>query len=534
MDANVSEWLHLIARWTHVIAAIAWIGHAFLFNEIEHALVPPEKGDPRKGLVGEMWMVHGGGFFKVEKSFAWPKHLRGELTWFKWEAAMTWLSGLALLILIFWSGGGIYLIDPTVADLALWQAISVSVGTLVLGWVVYSILCRTSLLGKPLPFGLVYGSFIVFMGWALTNLLSGRAAFLHVGAMIATVMGANVWMVIIPRMKRMVADAKKSGMLDVALSYQAKQRSLHNNYFVYPVIFLMLSNHFPSIYGHPHAWVLLALVALLGASVKHVMNVRGDGMGPRLALLAAVLGAFILAGYNRMPQGEEAPIEPLVAGETQVIDVSQGVELTGIVQFTGVVPPLEELRLFNGCESGVTEPLYADTFLVSEDGGVKNAFVWIEDGWQQWTIPAAPENAIDINQQQCIYDPHVTGVRVGQTVRYLNSDALPHNVRTLSDSNATFNEMMLQGAAPVEKVFRRPEVMVQAKCDIHPWMAGYVGVVPHPWFATTSDDGSFSMAGVPPGTYTVNVWHEELGLLSQGLTIAPSTDTSTDFFFGEQ
>ena len=198
------------------------------------------------------------------------------------------------------------------------------------------------------------------------------------------------------------------------------------------------------------------------------------------------------------------------------------------------MPPLEELRLFNGCENGVTETVYADTFLVNDQGGVQNAFVWIEDGWQQWTLPAVPEGAVDIDQRQCIYSPHVTGVRVGQTVRYLNSDALPHNVRTLSESNSTFNEMMLQGAEPVEKVFRRPEVMVQAKCDIHPWMAGYVGVVPHPWFATTADDGSFVIADVPPGTYTLNVWHEELGQLSQSITIGAATDAAATFTFEEQ
>ena len=530
MDANVAEWLHLVARWTHVIAAIAWIGHAFLFNELEHALVPPEKDDPRKGLVGEMWMVHGGGFFKVEKSFAWPTHLRGELTWFKWEAAMTWLSGLSLLILIFWGSGGAYLIDSSVADLSQWQGIGISLGTLALGWVVYSALCRTPLLGKPLPFGILYGSFIVFMGWALTHLLSGRAAFLHVGAMIATVMGANVWMVIIPRMKRMVADAKKTGMLDSALSYQAKQRSLHNNYFVYPVIFLMLSNHFPVIYGHPHNWILLALVCMLGASVKHLMNVRGDGMGPRVALLGAVLGAFALAGYNRIPEAEE-PIVVIPVGTVQPITTTTTV--SGTVRLEGTPPDREELILRGGCEVGVEGTVYVDDCIVT-DGAVQNAFVWIEDGWQGWDIPPAPTEAVVIDQHFCIYTPHVTGARVGQTVRYLNSDTLPHNVRTLSNENPVFNEMMLAGAAPVEKVFRRPESMVQAKCDVHPWMSGYVGVVPHPWFATTAQDGTFSLNGVPPGEYTLSIWHETLGQQSVTITVDAQSGATADFTLTEQ
>jgi uncharacterized membrane protein/plastocyanin len=510
VDPNAQEWLHLIARWTHIVAAIAWIGHAFLFNELEHLLVKPQPGDPRKGLHGELWMVHGGGFFHLEKGFAWPTELRGELIWFKWEAAMTWLSGFALLALIFWSGGGVYLVDRTVADLSLMAAIGVSVGTLVAGWVVYSALCATPLLGRPLPFGILYGSFVVGMGWALTHLLSGRAAFLHVGAMIATVMTANVWMVIIPRMKRMVADAQRVGMLDVALGYQAKQRSLHNNYFVYPVIFLMLSNHFPILYGHEHAWLVLAGVSFLGVVVKHVMNVRGDGMGPRLALAVAALGAFALAGLGKLNAPSDADEGPTTAATGVAVDPTSVGAIRGVVRLDGAAPAREEVRLFNGCEEGVTEPVLDERLIVT-DGGVANAFARLTVGAERFAPPAAPAEPVVIDQRQCRYEPHVAGVRVGQPVRYLNSDNLPHNVRALAAENATFNDMMVAGAPPIDKVFRRPEVMITAKCDVHPWMAGYVGVVPHPWFDVSDPTGAFELAGVPAGTYTLAVWHEALG-----------------------
>jgi uncharacterized membrane protein len=527
VDPHATEWLHLIARWTHIIAAIAWIGHAFLFTELEHALVRPEDDDDRKGLVGELWMVHGGGFFHLEKSFGWPR-LRGELLWFRWESAMTWLSGVALLWLIFWTGGGVYLIDPTVADLSMAQALGISVGTLGIGWVVYSVLCRTPLLDRPLPFGLVYGAFVVGMGYALTHLISGRAAFLHVGAMIATVMVANVWMVIIPRMRRMVADAQRVGMLDARLGYQAKQRSLHNHYFTYPVIFLMLSNHFPAVYGHEHAWLLLALISLLGVVVKWVMNVRGERMGPRLAVLVGVLGAFGITGYGKLGVGEDDAPAPPPSADARPIDPATTGRITGVVRLEGEAPPRDEIRLFNGCESDV--PVLSER-VVARDGMLANAFIQLRAGWEGWAVPPPPDQPVIIDQIGCIYLPHVAGARVGQTVRYLNSDPLPHNVRAIASANATFNDMMMAGAPPLEKVFRRPETMVTAKCDIHPWMAGYLGVVPHPWFAVSGEDGRFTLPDVPPGTYTVAAWHEALGEQVAEVVVPPSGTAELTFTF---
>ncbi len=530
MDTSPTEWLNLILRWTHVIAAIAWIGHAFLFNELDENLVPPERDDPRKGLEGELWMVHGGGFYKVEKSWTWPVGLRGALKWFKWEAGFTWLSGFLLLVVVFYLGGGVYLVDPSNAWLPLWGVIAISVGSLVLGWVVYDLLCRTPLGRNGPAFAAVGLVAVLALAWGLVQVMSGRAAYLHVGAILATIMTANVWMLIIPTMRKMVAAAKGGESLDIELGKRAKQRSRHNNYLVFPVIFLMISNHYPSFYAHDWNWALLGVMVVIGGAVKHVMNVRGDGAGPWLAGAVAAGGAVVLAIVGSMGPG---PDEELVdVGERQPIDPAQVGQIVGEVRFEGEVPAPREVVLIN-CPGQAVGPTLIQNVKVEGDR-LADVFVWVREGAEGWEVPPVPEEPVYVDQVDCIYTPHVVGARVNQDVHFLNSDPVPHNVRTVADWNATFNEMMISQDSVLEKVFRRPEVMVTARCDVHPWMAAYIGVVPHPWFDVTPADGAFAIEELPPGDYLVEAWHEVYGTQQQRVTLEPEGAVRLDFTFGPE
>lgn len=518
MDPLAVEWLHLLLRWFHVIAAIAWIGHAFLFNWLDSDLVPPDEGDPREGLEGELYMVHGGGFYRVEKSWVYPERLRGPLHWFKWEAGTTWISGVLLLIVVYHLGGGVYLVDPT-SGVDPWTARAVALGTIVVGWLVYDlILCKSPLVQNGLLFGITgFLGLIGIEAWLGTT-LSGRAAYIHTGALMGTLMAGNVWVRIIPAMKAMVASVQAGGALDEDLGKAAKQRSRHNNYLVFPLIFIMISNHYPAIYGSQRPWLLLAGIGVLAVLVKHAMNLRGERIGVMLTLSGGLIGAVAFSLYGALGPAEAEVVvdtsgrKPIVASETAT--------LTGEVRLTGEAPARREITLFGGCEAGHDGPILDDAVLVS-DGRVQNAFVWLSDGTEAWEPPPVPAEEAVIDQRGCLYDPRVAGVRVGQKVVFLNSDPLLHNVRAVSDANPVFNDVMPTAGLRLEKVFRRPDVMLQARCDVHPWMSAWLGVLPHPWFAVTDAAGAFTLEGVPPGTYTLEAWHEVLGRTSTSVEVTP-------------
>ena len=524
MDMSATEWLNLILRWTHVIAAIFWIGHAFLFNELDEALVPPEEGDDREGLQGEMYMVHGGGFYKVEKGFGFPKNLRGELKWFRWEAAFTWLSGFFLLVVVFYMGGGVYMLDPN-SGVALSGAIGVSIGSLVAGWIVYDLLCRSPLVNNTAAFAVVMWGLITAAGLVLTQFLSGRAAFLHVGAMIATIMAANVWMLIIPTMRKMVAAVEKSGgIIDQELGKKAKQRSKHNNYFIFPVIFLMISNHYPTLYGHEYNWVILGVMVALGGGVKHVMNLRGDIQGVYLAVALSVVGGVGLWAASMV--GSEVEVAPIDTSGLEAIDPATAGTVRGTVLFEGEVPAPREVTLIN-CPQQEGGPALLQPVRVA-DGKLQDVFVWVKSGLEGYDPGPVPDSEVVIDQRGCLYVPTVAGVRTGQTVAFLNSDPVPHNVRAVSDANPTFNEMMVGQDTRFDKVFKKPDIMLQSKCDIHPWMSAYLGVVAHGAFGVTGSNGGFALEGLPPGEYVVGAWHEIYGQAEQTVTV-PGADLTFTF-----
>ncbi|MES2317356.1 MAG: urate hydroxylase PuuD [Pseudomonadota bacterium] len=289
------EWLNLIVRWLHLITGIAWIGASFYFVWLDNTIRPPAPGSDlaNKGVCGELWAVHGGGFYNPQKYLVAPAELPKELHWFKWEAYSTWLSGFALLTIVYYFNAQAMMVDKAVADLSSWQAIGIGIGSLVLGWTVYDLLCRSKLGQHDLAFGAVMFAFLVGSAYVLNTYLSGRAAYIHVGAMIGTMMVANVLMLIIPGQRKMV-DAMMAGQKpDPIHGLKAKQRSVHNNYFTLPVLFIMISNHYAMTYRHEHAWAVLAVIMAAGVLIRHFFNLRHKG---RVEWRYPVAGVALLVG----------------------------------------------------------------------------------------------------------------------------------------------------------------------------------------------------------------------------------------------
>ncbi|MEW7851103.1 urate hydroxylase PuuD [Massilia aurea] len=293
----VLEWLNLLVRWLHIITGIAWIGASFYFVWLDNTIKPPAPGSDleQKGVAGELWAVHGGGFYNPQKYLVAPAELPSELHWFKWEAYSTWLSGFALLIIVYYMNARAMMIDRSVAELSSAQAIGIGIGSLVVGWVVYDLLCRSPLVQRQLAFGATIFLFLVGSSWVLTHLLSGRAAYLHVGAMIGTMMVANVAMLIIPGQRKMVNAMLAGQKPDPVHGIKAKQRSVHNNYFTLPVLFIMISNHYAMTYNHPYAWAVLGVIMLAGVLIRHFFNLRHKG---RIEWKYPVAGVLLLLGLG--------------------------------------------------------------------------------------------------------------------------------------------------------------------------------------------------------------------------------------------
>jgi uncharacterized membrane protein len=273
------DWLNLLVRWLHLITGIAWIGASFYFVWLDNSIKPPKPGSDleKKGVSGELWAVHGGGFYNPQKYLVSPKELPEELHWFKWEAYATWLSGFSMLFIVYYFNASAMMIDKSVADLVPWQAIGIGIGTLVVGWTVYDLLCRSPLGKRDGLLGIVMYVLIVAVAYGLSHFLSGRAAYIHVGAMIGTMMVGNVLMMIIPGQRKLV-DAMKAGKSpDPIYGIRAKQRSVHNNYFTLPVLFIMISNHYAMTYNHDYNWLILAAIMAAGVLIRHFFNLKHKG-----------------------------------------------------------------------------------------------------------------------------------------------------------------------------------------------------------------------------------------------------------------
>ena len=288
----LSEWLEFAVRWLHVITGIAWIGSSFYFIALDLGL--RKRPDGVAGVHGEAWQVHGGGFYHIQKYLVAPDALPEHLTWFKWESYATWLSGFALLILVYYLGAELYLLDPRVLDMPQWAAIVVSAGSLGLGWLVYDLVCKSPAGRNDTLLMVVLFLILVAAAWGYTQVFSGRAALLHLGALTATIMTANVFLVIIPNQKIVVADLKAGRTPDANLGRVSKQRSTHNNYLTLPVLFLMLANHYPLAFATEFNWVIASLVFLMGVSIRHYFNTHHAGRGNPLWTWGVAGALFLL------------------------------------------------------------------------------------------------------------------------------------------------------------------------------------------------------------------------------------------------
>ncbi|XWN30321.1 MAG: urate hydroxylase PuuD [Devosia sp.] len=314
--AAIGDWLSLFVRWAHVVAAISWIGSSFYFMWLDATLKRRAGMEP--GVKGENWTVHGGGFYHTKKFMVAPDHMPDDLHWFKWESYATFMTGLALLAVAYWWHAPLYLLDPSKADIGPWVGVALSAGGIVGGWVVYDLLCRSPLSRQPVLLFTLLFVLITATAYAYGLVFSGRAAFLQTGAMIATAMTGNVFLVIIPNQRVVVADLKAGRTPDGKYGEIAKLRSTHNNYLTLPVIFLMLSNHYPMAFANQYGFVLVAMALFLGAIVRHWFNTYETGAGGmRIAWQwpAALVLAVAMVAFASLPTGERT-IASATAGTT--------------------------------------------------------------------------------------------------------------------------------------------------------------------------------------------------------------------------
>ena len=324
------EWVEIAARWTHVITAIAWIGSSFYFIALDLGL--RKSPDLPVGAYGEEWQVHGGGFYHIQKYLVAPARLPEHLIWFKWESYATWLSGFAMLVLVYYLGSELYLIDPQVMALTTWQAVGISLASLAFGWAVYTTICRVFVNANQTVVMVALFGVLVAMAWGYTHVFSGRAALIHLGAFTATIMSANVFMVIIPNQKIVVADLKAGRTPDPKYGKIAKQRSTHNNYLTLPVLFLMLSNHYPLVFATQYNWVIASLVFLMGVTIRHWFNTQHAGKGsPHWTWGVTVLLFLIIAWLSTAPMRHVD--DTAMNGEALVYASAEGFDdVVGIVQ----------------------------------------------------------------------------------------------------------------------------------------------------------------------------------------------------------
>lgn len=297
------DWAAFSVRWLHVVTAMAWIGASFYFIALDLMLKP--RDTLPAGAHGEEWEVHGGGFYHTVKYMVAPSEMPEHLTWHKWQSYTTWLSGAALLMIVYWMGGELFLLDPTKADLALWQGILISGGSLTIGWIAYDAMCKSKLSERPTVLMLLLFVILVVMSWGYHQIFTGRAALLHLGAFTATIMTANVFFQIMPNQRIVVADLKAGRAPDPKYGKIAKVRSTHNNYLTLPVVFLMLSNHYPLAFGTQYAWIIASLIFLTGVTIRHYFNtMHKTGAGPNWTWFVTIVLMLVIAWLSTVHGGE--------------------------------------------------------------------------------------------------------------------------------------------------------------------------------------------------------------------------------------
>ncbi len=322
------DWLGFVFRWLHVITAMAWIGSSFYFIALDLGL--RKAPDLPAGAHGEEWQVHGGGFYHITKFLVAPDRMPEHLIWFKWESYTTWLSGFALLMVVYWVGGELYLIDQSKAELTLWQGIAISAATLSIGWLIYDRLCKSGLAERPTLLMVLLFGLLVVMGYGLNQVFTGRAMMLHLGAFTATIMTANVFFIIMPNQRIVVADLQAGRTPDAKYGKIAKLRSTHNNYLTLPVIFLMLSNHYPLAFASEYNWLIAALVFLMGVTIRHYFNTKHAGTGnPTWTWLVTTLlflGVIMLSTLGLEHDGDAEEDSAALTGTALMMAEAEGFE----------------------------------------------------------------------------------------------------------------------------------------------------------------------------------------------------------------
>ena len=296
------DWISLFVRWFHVVAGVAWIGASFYFIWLDNNLRTPPKWKQDKGIKGDLWAIHGGGFYEVAKYAYGPEKMPETLHWFKWEAYTTWLSGFALLIIVYYFGASAYLIDPSVNAMSPTTAISLGLGLIFGGLGLYEFACRSPLAKYPLAFGIGLVALVCIVSYLSTQWFSGRGAYIHVGALIGTIMAGNVFFNIMPNQRKMVAAVADKKDIDPNWGASAKLRSVHNNYFTLPLLFIMISNHYPMTYQHPQNWLILIAIMAAAAWIRHFFNLRHVGTTKPGILVSGAVAMLAIALWVSWPQ----------------------------------------------------------------------------------------------------------------------------------------------------------------------------------------------------------------------------------------
>lgn len=295
------DWMTLFVRWFHVITGVAWIGASFYFVWLDNNLRTPPDWKKDRGIKGDLWAVHGGGFYEVAKYEYGPEKIPEHLHWFKWEAYSTWLSGIFLLSLIYYAGASAYLIDPAVMPMSGTTAVLLGIGFIAGGLAIYELACRSPLGQSPVAFALFFVLLLSVATYLATQWFSGRGAYIHVGAFIGTIMAGNVFFKIMPSQRLMVAAVTNKGAIDPKWGEEAKLRSVHNNYLTLPLIFIMISNHYPVTYQHPQNWLVLIVISVIAAWIRHYFNLKHVGKNQPLILVSGAIAMMGLAFWVSWP-----------------------------------------------------------------------------------------------------------------------------------------------------------------------------------------------------------------------------------------
>jgi plastocyanin len=421
------------------------------------------------------------------------------------------------------------------------QGLTLSLFSIFGSWFFYDITWENKIIRKNPILGhvLTLGWFFI-MSYVLTHSLSGRAAYIHVGAMLGTWMTANVFMRIIPRQIKMVEASHRGEPVNQEWAKNAKNRSTHNTYFTLPVIFIMLSNHFPTTYGHEFNWPILIFLCGAGAAIREYFVVRLKN--PKRSLFFGILGVSILITvitFSQINFSHDKEVSSQKSNATVIEDLSSSPEnenklikgnltLSGQILFYGEVPQGKKLNLPAACAQQHKGEVFSNEFIVKQSK-VKNVLIRITKGHELLFKPGAPQNEVFLDQKGCIYTPRVVGVRVGQKVTFINSDPLFHNVRSVTNQNERFNVAMPRKDQRETKIFNKPEIFLQAKCSVHPWMGAYIAIIEHPFFDVTDDEGRFEISNLAPGRYEIEIWHEKFGLQKHEIQIKSGENLIKNF-----